>query len=73
LISDLLDQLAMHRSFFHRIRAEGGGVEFFVGWFFETQSGDIFDYELLARMADLKIDLSLHVYPADAASSQSTA
>jgi hypothetical protein len=63
LISDLLAQLALHRSFFHRIRSEGGAVEFFVGWFFEAQSGDVFDCNLMARMADLKIDLSLDVYP----------
>jgi hypothetical protein len=36
-----------------------------VGWFFDGQSGGVFSHELLARMADLKIDLSLAVYPPD--------
>jgi hypothetical protein len=65
-INGVLDQLAPYKEFFHRIRSEGGKVEFFVGWFLEGQGGDIFDCGLLARMADLKIDLALDVYPDDA-------
>ncbi|MDE2183351.1 MAG: hypothetical protein KGJ78_10050 [Alphaproteobacteria bacterium] len=34
-------------------------------WFFLGNSGDVFDCDLLARMADLKIDLSLDIYPPD--------
>jgi hypothetical protein len=64
-ITELLDQLESSRSFFAKIRSEGGTVEFFVGWFFDGQSGGVFDSELLARIADLKIDLSLDVYPPD--------
>jgi hypothetical protein len=41
---------------------EGGRVEVFVGWFFLGNRGDVFDDNVLARMADLKIDLSLDVY-----------
>jgi Domain of unknown function (DUF4279) len=65
VVNELLDQLAPHQGLFQRIRAEGGTVEFFVGWLFEGNSGDVFDCDLLARMADLKIDLSLDVYPPD--------
>jgi Domain of unknown function (DUF4279) len=64
-LNRLLDQLSEHHDFFHRIRAEGGRTEFFVGWYFLGNSGDVFHYDLLARMADLKIDLSLDVYPPD--------
>lgn len=63
-VGELLDLLAAHKDFFHRIRAEGGEVELFIGWFFDGNSGDIFDCDLLGRMADLKIDLHLDVYPA---------
>ena len=70
LVGRALDQLAPHRPFFHRIRSQGGTVEFFVGWFFDGNSGDVFDCDLLARMADLKIDLSLDVYGPDAPPSQ---
>src|SRR5262245_8064840 len=65
VISDTLGELAVHKTFFHQIRSEGGHVVFVVGWFFDGLSGGVFDCELLARMADLKIDLSLHVYPPD--------
>jgi hypothetical protein len=64
-IDKLLDRLTSHRKFFHRLRSDGGRVEFFVGWYFRGNGGDVFCYDLLARMADLKIDLSLDVYPPD--------
>jgi hypothetical protein len=63
VIGDLLQQLGAHKNFFHEIRSEGGRIEFFVGWFFDRQSGGVFSSDLLAQMADLKIDLSLDVYP----------
>ena len=66
-IGALLGQLHPYRDFFHRVHSEGGATEFFVGWFFEGQSGDVFDCNLLARMADLKISLSLDVYGAPSA------
>jgi hypothetical protein len=62
-VVEIVDQLLPHRAFFQRIRSEGGTVEFFVGWFFNRQSGGTFDCDLMARMADLKIDLSFDVYP----------
>src|SRR5579871_2002477 len=34
-----LRKLAHHRAFMHQVRAEGGTVELFIGWFFENQSG----------------------------------
>jgi hypothetical protein len=64
-LGGLLDQLEVHKRFFHQIRSEGGKVELFVGWFFDGHSGGVFSHDLLARMADLKIDLSLDVYPPD--------
>jgi hypothetical protein len=70
LLGRVLGQLAPHRSFFHEIRSQGGTVELFVGWFFDGNSGDVFDCDLLARMADLKIDLSLDVYGPDPLPSQ---
>jgi hypothetical protein len=63
LLGQALDQLAPHRDFFHGICSQGGTIELFVGWFFDDQNaGDVFDCDLLARMADLRIDLSLDVY-----------
>jgi hypothetical protein len=64
-ISGVLDQLAAHEDYLHRFRSQGGKIELFIGWFFEGQSGDVFSHHLLARLADLNIDLSLDVYPPD--------
>jgi hypothetical protein len=62
-IHDTLRSLARFRSFLHHIRAEGGKVERFVGWFFENQSGDVLTHQCLALAGDLQIDLSFDVYP----------
>ncbi|BAU92862.1 hypothetical protein MPPM_4257 [Methylorubrum populi] len=44
-------------------RAEGGTVEFFVGWFMEGgNAGDEFGPELLSRLGALGIGLSLDIY-----------
>lgn len=59
----VLKKLVPQRSFLHRIRAEGGKAELFVGWFFKNQSGDMLTYECLALAGDLQIDLSFDVYP----------
>jgi hypothetical protein len=64
-VAELLDQLAPHASFFHRVRAEGGKVELFIGWFLDGHAGDLFTLDLLGRLADLKINLSLCLYPPD--------
>lgn len=62
-VASLLDQLSAKRSFIQNLRSEGGSAELFIGWFFEDQSGDTFDYRLLARAADLGVDLSFDIYP----------
>jgi hypothetical protein len=67
-IAELLDRLELNRGFLAKVRSEGGTVEFFVGWFFDGNSGDVFECGLLARMADLKINFSLDVYPPDTTS-----
>jgi hypothetical protein len=62
-IDDLLTGLVHHRSFLHKIRAEGGSAELFVGWFFENQSGGVLAHQSLALAGDLQIDLSFDIYP----------
>jgi hypothetical protein len=64
-IQSVLDRLTQHRDLFHTIRSEGGSVELFIGWFFERQSGDKLTHTILAKCADLQIDLELDVYPPD--------
>ncbi|MDD3446509.1 MAG: DUF4279 domain-containing protein [Zavarzinia sp.] len=62
-IHDVLERLVRHRPFFHRIRAEDGRAELFIGWFFENQTGDTLTYPCLALAGDLQIDLSFDIYP----------
>jgi len=64
-ISEVLDKLAPYRNFLHEIRAENGTIELFIGWFFEGNSGDVFAHETLAIAGDLKVDISLDIYPPD--------
>jgi hypothetical protein len=60
-----LESLLPNRAFFQQIRATGGRVEFFVGWFFERPNvGEVLESRLLGRMAELGIDLSLDLYSA---------
>lgn len=61
----VLKDLVLVRSFLHRIRAEGGTAELFTGWFFDSQGGDTLTHDCLALAGDLKLDLSLDVYPAE--------
>jgi hypothetical protein len=41
----------------------GGAAELFVGWHFQRNSGDRLDWELLRRLADCRLSLSLDIYP----------
>jgi hypothetical protein len=67
-ISEALDNLAPHKTFFERIRLEGGRAEFFIGWYFGGQSGDTFAFDLLGRLHEMKLDLALDVYKSSATS-----
>lgn len=62
-INDILLKLSDYKSFFHEIRSGGGKAELFAGWFFEGQSGGTLSYQTLYLAGDLKIDISLDVYP----------
>jgi hypothetical protein len=55
--------LQKRKSFLKQIRETGGRTEFFVGLFPTKNMGAELPSSLLARMADLGIDLSLDVYP----------
>jgi hypothetical protein len=61
-LEESAENLAPHKEFLREIRSTGGEVEFFVGWFSNFNSGEIFSYKLLSALAELQIDLSLDVY-----------
>jgi hypothetical protein len=64
-LNKVLDDLMPHRDFLRLIRDEGGRCEFFVGVFLSSDAGEVFPYLLLAKMAELGIDLSLCMYRGD--------
>ena len=56
-------QLEKHRDFLREFALKGGDIEFFIGWFVGQRSGgDVLNSELLKRLGDLGINLSLDVY-----------
>jgi hypothetical protein len=64
-LAEMAERFSPKKSFFAKIRGEGGHAEFYVGWFIDGNRGDEFHPDLLARLADLGITLSLDIYPAD--------
>lgn len=54
--------LEPHKEFLKHLRSTGGSVEYFIGWYSGTNSGEQFYYGLLGELADLSIDLSIDVY-----------
>lgn len=45
-----------------KIRQDGGSVEFFIGWFFDANGGDVLPFPIMRRLADHGIDLSFDIY-----------
>lgn len=64
-LSDLAETYKPFERFFKSFRGSGGRIEFFVHWIFYHNSGDVFDFGLLGKLADLGIDLSFDVYASD--------
>jgi len=61
-IDGALQRLAAHKAFLRRVRAEGGRVEFFVGWYVHSRAGETVSHSTLAEMANLGIDLAFDTY-----------
>lgn len=63
-VAAAVERMTPYREAFSAWRAEGGRIEFFVGWFAEGGNAcDRFEPELLARLGALGIGLSLDIYP----------
>jgi hypothetical protein len=58
----LTELLKKHKELFTPISDKGGSIEFFIGWFLPKNSGDVFDWRLLQKLADLRINLSFDLY-----------
>jgi hypothetical protein len=57
--------LKPHRTLLRRLSATGGRISLYVGWFCDEHTGEALGYEILARMADLRIALDLNIYVPD--------
>jgi hypothetical protein len=65
VLDSLVERLQRHEQFFHRVVKEGGSVELFCGVFAAGNWDEVLSHILLARLANLHIDLRLDVYPKD--------
>jgi hypothetical protein len=61
-IAEALELLTPYKKSLDRLVTSGGHLEFFVGWFLDGNSGDILEHQLLGRLAEMQISLSLDIY-----------
>ena len=64
LIAGMNAKLRTHKEFLESVCASGGQLEYFIAMYFNECAGDVFDYQVLGEMADLKINLALDLYGA---------
>jgi hypothetical protein len=60
-----LELLEPHRAFLDQLVRTGGYIEVFVGWFMGGNTGEALGSELLQRMGNLGVSLSLDIYGPD--------
>ena len=59
-----LDLLDDKRDFLRGFGNDGERSELYIGWYSEPGSGgDVFEYPLLARLADLRLNFAFEVFP----------
>ncbi len=63
VLAEHLSALELRRDFLQEFRSTGGRAEYFVGWFTtERSGGETLPSEILRRLGELSLDLSLDVY-----------
>ena len=63
VLEDLVDRLQKHERFFHRIVGEGGTVDLFCAIYAAGNWDEVMSHALMGRLAALRVDLRLDVYP----------
>jgi hypothetical protein len=56
------DELYRHKGFFEELRSTGGSLEYFIGWYSDRNSGQVFNLGLLSKLVALGIGLSIDFY-----------
>jgi hypothetical protein len=64
-LNECLSVLEPHRAHLNELRSNGVSLELFVGWFLDRSGGDSLQPEIMQRLADLGISVSLDVYPSE--------
>lgn len=72
LIAKTNQQLVPAKQFMHELVASGGIIEYFIGWFVDSNVGEVLDWSLLEQCADLRIRLAFDVYGPDRQVQQSS-
>ncbi|MCC7038603.1 MAG: DUF4279 domain-containing protein [Alphaproteobacteria bacterium] len=62
-IKELLDLILPHKSFLEKFVSEGGRVNFYLQLSGLVNVGDTLSFNLLSKMAELKIELDVEVFP----------
>ncbi|GAB6044373.1 hypothetical protein JCM17961_50630 [Endothiovibrio diazotrophicus] len=55
-------KLSIKTDFLQKLTKDGGEIEYFIGWYAKTNTGDLFHWKLLKDTSDLHISLSFDVY-----------
>jgi hypothetical protein len=56
------ERLEEHADFFREIRQTGGSAMFYIFWYPNGDTGEVFDVDLLLKIAQLGIDIGINVY-----------
>lgn len=62
-MEQLVNRLALHKDFFHRIANEGGSSELFFEFPGDVNQGNTAKPTLLTQIAELKLNLGLEIFP----------
>ena len=64
-IDRALDILLQEKELLLEISSSGSNLEFFIGWYIGSNSGEMFDLALLQKLTELRIALSFDVYSSE--------
>jgi hypothetical protein len=67
VIREANQRLASRAAYLSSLVSTGGRIEYFIGWFIDSNEGECIDWQTLVECGELKISLHFDVYPPDSA------
>lgn len=61
-LESFIEALVPHKDFLHKVRASGGSIAVIIQFFRDGYLGDSITLETLAKLIELKLDLSIECY-----------